>query len=547
VHFHSGDIEGNSGKKGNISYIYVFLIVACFMVFIACINYMNLSTARFSNRGKEIAIRKVSGASRATLVKQFLAEAFVVTLISVLISLLAVYLILPAFNAFTEKTLILGIQSDRRLWVGLFIVTTLVALLAGLYPAIFQSGLDPMTLLKGRIQLGKGNISLRRLLVVFQFVVSIVLIAATIIIFEQMRYVNHKDMGFERDKLVVVDIVPGHVRRSVSTVREEFSKLPQVRSATVSSTVPGAWKVIPSAKVVRDNGDPGNAVEMYYSGVDDRFLSTYNIKLLNGRNFFSTGKGDSTSVLVNESAAKALGITEAKGQSITIPSVRFGSDNRSRLEKSFTANVVGIVKDFNFQSLHEPLAPMVMGFQVNPVTEMEYITVKLSGGETEKTLQKMNGILKSLDQDYQFEYHFLDAQWDLLYRSDKVRQTIFLLASLLAILIAALGLLGLTIYAAQQRVKEIGVRKVLGASVGGIVMLLSKDFLKLVLVAAVIAIPVAWYFMSMWLQDFAYRIHISLWVFVMAALAAVLIALATTFVQVLKAAVANPVKSLRAE
>jgi putative ABC transport system permease protein len=281
--------------------------------------------------------------------------------------------------------------------------------------------------------------------------------------------------------------------------------------------------------------------------VDDQFLSTYNIQLLKGRNFFSSGKADSSIVLINESAAKELGITEALGQAITIPSAKSGGDSRSGIEKPYNVKVAGIVKDFNFQSLHEPLAPMVLGFQNNPVQAIDYFTVKLTGGNVEATLKKMNAVLQSIDQDHLFEYHFLDKQWELLYRDDKIRQTIFLVVSLLAIFIATLGLLGLTIYAAEQRVKEIGIRKVLGAGVSGIVLMLSKDFLKLVLIAAVIAVPIAWFFMNKWLEDFAYRINISWWVFVLSALAAIIIAMATIGLQVVRAAMANPVISLRSE
>ena len=234
IHFYSNDIEGNSGKKGNISYIYVFLIVACFIIFIACINYMNLSTARFTNRGKEIAVRKVAGASRATLVKQFLAEALLVTVLSVFLSLVLVNFLLPAFNSFTEKHLTLNIHTDYRIWTGIFLTIVIVTLLAGLYPALFQSGLNPLSLLKSKIQLGRGNISLRRSLVVFQFIISIVLIAATIIIYQQMQYVNNKDMGFDKDKLVVIDINSGKVRRSAATIKDEFAKLSQVKSVSVT-------------------------------------------------------------------------------------------------------------------------------------------------------------------------------------------------------------------------------------------------------------------------------------------------------------------------
>ena len=547
VHFYSGDIEGYSGNRGNIAYIYVFLIVACFIMFIACINYMNLSTARFSNRGKEIAIRKVSGATRIILTKQFLAEALLVTILSVMLSIALVNVLLPAFNSFTGKDLTINVHTDLRIWIGVFLVITVVTLLAGLYPALFQSGLNPLSLLKSKIQLSRGNISLRRSLVVFQFAVSIILIAATIIIYQQMQYVNNKDMGFDKDKLVVVDINSSKVRRSAATIKDEFAKLSQVRSVAVTSRVPGEWKNIPSVKI--NTGNSNNAAsekDMYFLGVDDQFLSTYNIKLLKGRNFFSSVNADSSAVLINEAAAKELGITNALGQVITIPSVSFGGDF-SALEKPFVATVAGIVKDFNFQSLHEPLAPMVLGFQKNPVHNIDYFTVKLTGANVDAALKKMDAILHSIDQDHLFEYHFLDKQWDLLYRDDKIRQTIFLVVALLAILIAALGLLGLTIYAAEQRVKEIGIRKVLGASVANIVLMLSKDFLKLVLVASVIAFPVAWFSMHKWLEDFAYRININWWVFVLSALAAIVIAIATISFQAIKAAIANPVKSLRTE
>jgi putative ABC transport system permease protein len=362
-----------------------------------------------------------------------------------------------------------------------------------------------------------------------------------------MQYVNNKDMGFDKDKLVVVDINSGKVRRGAATIKDEFAKLSQVRSVAVTSRVPGEWKNIPSVKISTGNSNSSaSEKDMYFLGVDDQFLSTYNIKLLKGRNFFSSGNADSSTVLINEAAAKELGITNALGQVITIPSVSFGGDF-SALDKPFVATVAGIVKDFNFQSLHEPLAPMVLGFQKNPVHSIDYFTVKLTGANVDAALKKMDAILHSIDQDHLFEYHFLDKQWDLLYRDDKIRQTIFLVIALLAILIAALGLLGLTIYAAEQRVKEIGIRKVLGASVSNIVLMLSKDFLKLVLVASVIAFPVAWFSMHKWLEDFAYRININWWVFVLSALAAILIAIATISFQAIKAAVANPVESLRTE
>jgi putative ABC transport system permease protein len=423
----------------------------------------------------------------------------------------------------------------------------IVTLSAGLYPALFQSGLNPLSLLKSKIHPGRGNISLRRSLVVFQFIISIVLIAATIIIYQQMQFVNDKDMGFDKDKVVVIDINSAEVKHGAATIKDEFKKLAQVKSVSKTSTVPGAWKIIPSVKVNTGNSNPTSGKDMYFFGVDGQFLSTYNIKLLSGRNFFSSGNTDSAAVLINETAAKELGITNALGQPITIISAKFGGDNRSAVVKPFTVTVAGIVKDFNFQSLHEPLAPMIIGFDKSLGISYGYFTVKLTGGDMDATLKKMDAILHRVDQNHLFVYRFLDKQWELLYREDNIRQTIFFTVALLTIFIAALGLLGLTIYAAEQRVKEIGIRKVLGASVGRIVLMLSKDFLKLVLISSVIAIPVAWFFMNKWLEDFAYRVNISWWVFVLSALAALVIAMATICLQVVKAAIANPVKSLRTD
>ena len=286
-----------------------------------------------------------------------------------------------AFNSFTEKHLTLNTHTDYRVWTGIFLTLVIVTLLAGLYPALFQSGLNPLALLKSKIQLGRGNISLRRSLVVFQFMISIVLIAATIIIYEQMQYVNTKDMGFNKDKLVVIDINSGAVGRSAATIKDEFAKLAQIKSVSKTYTVPGAWKAIPVVKVNTDNSNPTSGKDMYYFGVDGQFLSTYNIKLVKGRNFYSSGNADSSAVLINETAAKELGITEAQGQVITILSAKLGGDNRTVVDKPFTATVAGIVKDFNFQSLHEPLAPMVIGFEKDLDMSFGYFTVKLAGGD----------------------------------------------------------------------------------------------------------------------------------------------------------------------
>ena len=546
IHFHSGDIEGNDNNKGNITYIYVFSIVALFILLIACINYMNLATARFTNRAKEIAVRKVTGATRKNLVVQFLTEALLIAVIALIAALAVVKLVLPAFNSFTGKQLALDTNTDSRIWLGVLAVLIIVAVLSGIYPALFQSRFKPLSLLKSKISPGKGTLSIRRSLVVFQFSLSIVMIIATMIVYLQVKFLDTKDMGFNKEQMLVIDINSGKVRHSADAIKNEFLKLSQVSKVCVSSRVPGEWKDIPQVEVKNENIHNEHGSEMYFLGIDDQFLSTYQVELLSGRNFYANSLADSSSVLVNETAAKELGIKRATGQRIEIPSVDFFGTVVPP-DRPYVAQVVGIVKDFNFQSLREPLKPMVLGFQKNPVQAIDYFTAKVTPGNAGSMLDKMNAVLHDVDANHLFEYHFLDKQWDLFYRQDRIRQTIFLIMAALAIIIACLGLFGLATYAAEQRIKEIGIRKVLGASVQGIIAMLSKDFLKLVIIASLIAFPVGWFAMNKWLQDFAYRINISWWVFVIAGIVAILIALITISYQAIKAAIANPVKSLRTE
>ena len=536
VHFKSENIEGGLGKKGNIYYIYVFSIIALFVLFIACVNYINLTTARYAKRAKEIAMRKIVGASKKSLIAQFLAESYLLSLISLILALVLAFILLPYFNNFTGKDLSFGLATDYRIPLGILITFLIVGLLSGLYPAFLQSAAKPLSLLKSKINLGKGNLSMRRSLVVFQFSLSIIMVAATFVVYKQMNFVGNKDMGFDKERLVVVDINSGKIRKDASTIKTEFSKLAQVKNVSVSSRVPGEWKNLPKIPVKNENIKNPNGEEMYFLGVDDQFLETYKIELLNGKNFTKGRVADSSMVLINEIAAKQLGITEASEQLIEIPS-----------EEPFIARVGGIVKDFNFQSLHEPLAPMILGFEKNPVQSIDYFTVKLTSNEVEGTLAKMNTILLSSDANHLFEYHFLDKQWELLYKDDKIRKTLFFILSILTIIIACLGLLGLVTFEARQRTKEIGVRKVLGANIGNIVVLLSKDFLKLIGIAAVIAFPITWFVMQKWLQDFAYRIDMSLWFLIIAAISILIIALITVSFQAIKAAIANPVISLRTE
>jgi putative ABC transport system permease protein len=546
IHFHSAGIDGTpTERKGNLSYIYVFSIVGLFVLIIACINYVNLTTARFASRGKEIAVRKVAGAGRRSLVIQFLAEALLMTVIALVFALLATKFLLPSFSAFTEKQLDLSLSSDYRIWIGVFATVIIAGFCSGIYPAFFQSKLKPFLLLKNKIQQGKGQLSLRRGLVVFQFSLSIIMIVATIVVFLQMKYVNTADMGFKKEQLLVVDINSRDVRRSANTIKNEYAKLATVKSVSVTSRVPGEWKVMPKIKV-RQQGATVAGDGMYFIGADDQFLPTFQVQLLKGRNFGAATPGDSTAVLINETAAAVLGIKEPSEQLIEIPSMDF-SGNVEILDEPFKARVVGIVKDFNFRSMREEIAPMVIGYQNNPLHNIDYFTLRVDNENMDQTLEQLKVILQQTDVSHLFEYNFLDKQWDNFYRDDRKRETIFLAIAIMTIFIACLGLFGLATYAAEQRIREIGIRKVLGASIVQLIGMLSKDFIKLVLIAAVVAIPVAWWMMNNWLNDFAYRTKLYWWIFVAAGAAALLIALCTVGLKALKAAVSNPVKSLRSE
>src|SRR5688572_7947380 len=507
IHFRSAGIEGTAAeRKGNLSYIYVFSIVALFVLLIACINYMNLTTARFANRGKEIAVRKVTGALRSNLVGQFLSEALLMAIIALVLSLVATKLLLPAFNSFTQKQLQLGLTTDPRIWFGIVATVLIVGLFAGAYPALFQSRLKPLLLLKNKIQQSKGQLSLRKGLVVFQFFLSIIMIVSTIVVFMQMKYVDTADMGFNKEQLLVIDINSGAVRRGAETIKTEYAKVAAVKSVSVTSRVPGEWKIIPKVKAkMQGSNDLEN--DMFLIAADDQFLKTFEVSLINGRNF-STSQADSSAIMINESAAKMLGIKEPSEQLIEIPSVDFNG-NVSNLGQPFRARVVGITKDFNFRSLREKVAPLILAYRSNPVHNIDYFTVRLTTGNVEQTLKQLEEILHKVDANHLFEYNFLDKQWDNFYRDDQKRQIIFLVIAALTIL--------------------------------------SKDFIKLVLIASVLAIPVAWWLMNSWLSDFAYRTKIYWWVFVLAGALALFVALFTVGLKALKAAIANPVKSLRTE
>ncbi|NIJ52500.1 ABC transporter permease [Dyadobacter arcticus] len=553
IHFYSEDIDNSAernnsvGRMGDITYVYVFAIIGIFVLLIACINYINLTTARASRRAKEIGVRKVAGANRGSLTFQFLMESLVITFIALVIALLAVQLALPGFNAFTEKALAMNFSSDYRIWLIVVLATLLTGLLSGSYPAFLLSKFQPLLLIKGVTSTpGTNKTQLRQGLVVFQFTLSVVMIVATLVVYLQLRFVRTKNLGFNKEQLVIVDINSGKVRDNFQTIKSEYSKLAGVNQVSVSSRVPGEWKNLAQVEVHVPAAPAGVNSNMTFIGADEDFLKTFDIKLLAGRNFGNNAPADSSSVLINESAAKELGIHSPGEQWINIPR-RGGNGNMYPLDVPLKVQIVGIVKDFNFRSLRETISPLVIGYRVNPIQQIDYFTIRLSGKDSPETIGQMKYILQKIDPEDLFEYHFLDQQLALFYREDARRQTIFISMVLATVFIACLGLFGLSAFTAEQRAKEIGVRKVLGASVGSIVSLLSKDFLKPVLIGILLATPLAWYAMDRWLQDFAYKIDVEWWMFALAGFLAISVALLTVCFQSIKAALMNPVKTLRSE
>ncbi len=549
MHLHSaGIVDGarNSNvegiPQGNPVNITIFSIAAVFVLLIAGINYTNLTTARASGRTREIGVRKSVGALRSNLVNQFLFESGLTTVIAFALAVGIVVLVLPYFNNFTQKQLSL-FEVDYTFWLSIAGAITVIAMLSGSYSAVLLSKLRPVLLLRGLKILPTGDLSVRKVLVVFQFTISIVMIIATIVLLMQVRFLNNTNLGFNKDLMVIIDINNNPARSNFETVKARIAALPSVKSVSVTSRVPGEWKELRSVKV-RPEGGADELGVSYLIGADREFLETFGVTLLQGRNFREAY--DSGSVMLNETAAKMLKIEEASGQQLLITEYSAGG-SFFPLQAPFKPRVIGIVKDFHFQSLRTRIEPLILAYNNNPVHVIDYYSVRIEPANISATLDQLKAIMVENEPTDPFEYHFLDDQLALFYIEDGRRQTLLAWTAGATIVIACLGLFGLATYSTEQRVKEIGVRKVLGASVLGLVSLLSRDFIKLVLIANFIAFPLAWWGMSRWLSEYAYHVDLHWWIFVLTGLLAVAIALGTISYQAIKAAVANPVKSLRSE
>lgn len=552
VHLHSeGIVDGARNTnvegipQGNPLYVTVFAFAAVFVLMIAGINYTNLTTARASTRLKEMGVRKTIGAVRHHFIVQFLVESVQTTVLAFVFALIAVTLLLPSFNSFVNKELTLATTTGMRFWLYAGGLILLMAFLSGGYAAALLSRFKPVALLKGLKVGNRGGFSVRRVLVVFQFALSTVMIIGTIVLIMQVRFLTESNLGFDKDLMVVIDVNVEKARANFEAVKNEMMKVPSVKQVSVTSRVPGEWKMFRRLKV-RQVGSSEDFAVSYFFGVDPDFLTTYGIQFTSGRNF--GGDYDSLSVIINETAARRLNIREAADQVIDIGAVGNGGDFRP-LDPgfSYSPRVVGIVKDFHFQSLRDKIEPLILGYHLNPIQPIDYYSVKIASTNVQETLNALKKVMVRNDEREPFEYHFLDDQLALFYLEDERRQTLLTWVAFAAIFIACLGLFGLATYATETRVKEIGIRKVLGASPFSLMSLLSLDFVKLVLIANVIAFPVGWWSANRWLNEYAYHVEVKWWVYAFAAVIAAVIALATVSYQALRVSTSNPVNSLRSE
>lgn len=533
IHLHS-DLSNEAEVPGNAANVYIFIVVAVLIILIAALNYINLTTAQSSNRAKEIGVRKAVGAAKSSIFNQFLGESILLTLFALISALLLVMAIKPLFEHLSGQVYHLG-QIFTFQFTGVLLgLTLLVGILAAIYPALFLSSFRPVTVLKGKIDMGNKGTLLRQILVVSQFTISIILIVGTLIVYKQLNYMKDQRLGFDKEQTLILPIKGGvSIADRLEQLKDEFGGHSSVVSVAASSSIPGKAVANYSASLLGEADDKSQS--MYYLFVDADFLNTYGIEMIAGRPFDKRMQTDAeTTFLINEKAVSAFGWAS--------PEEAIGK----RLSTGFQAmgQIIGVYKNFNYRSLQAPIEPLIMA--VVP-WRFNYISLKLNTANLSSTTAFVEKKWHKLFPQSPYEYFFLDEEFNRQYTTDEKMGRTFLVFTGIAIFISCLGLFGLATFVAKQRTKEIGIRKVLGASVTGIVELLSKDFIKLVLLALVIASPLAWWAIHQWLQGFAYRINIEWWVFLVAGLVAVLIAQLTVSIQAIRAAVANPVDSLRDE
>lgn len=520
--------------NGNYRYTIIFGLIAVFVLVIAIINYVNLATAHAIFRRKEVGIRKVAGASRRQLITQFLVESLITAFTAFLISLCLIEVALPWFNDITERAMRIPYFEEPQILLFLAGIGLITGVISGLIPAYIISAFQPGDVLHGFAFQRTGKFLSRKVLVVFQFSLSIIMIISTLVVYRQMKFVQNRDMGFDKSRKLVIDINYGNVRRNFKAMKAEFLAHSDVRSVAAVSRVPGEWKTLPSVEVTKHAGE--DPISMNMMGFDPDALATLGMELIAGEGFTGNDQLDSLQVLVNEKAAALFGGENSIGQHIT---VKAGSNE-------VTFRIRGIVQDFNFESLYEEIGPMIIGSWNNGITYIDYFVLDTMG-DPARLLAHAEAVHKKFAPEGAIEYNFLDRQWERFYKDDVKRGNVFAISAGLAIFIACLGLLGLASFSTSQRVKEIGIRKVLGATDGQLISLITKEFLQLVLLGFVIAAPVAWWLMDRWLSTYAYNTGISVNLFVFTGLSVLVVALATVGYKSLQAARRNPASALRNE
>jgi putative ABC transport system permease protein len=531
IHLHS-HLTTEIEQNGDIVNVYLFSAIAFFILLIACINFMNLATARSAKRAREIGMRKVLGAYRKQLIGQFLGESLLIAGLALIIAVSVVEATLPYFNDFVGKHLSLAVWQNPEMIAGLIAITLFVGLLSGSYPAFLLSSFRPVRVLKGEDK-SSGKSTFRRVLVVSQFTISIALIISMGIVYQQLDFLRHKKLGFNKEQVVILQ-ANGDMQENFETIKSRLMQNASILNVSASRLIPSN-KLLNSwgGQVLESNETVPLSFRLAVVEVNYNFFDTYNIQLLTGRDFSREyATDDSAAFVLNRAAVEKLGWTVEE------------TVNKSMLYGNRNGRVIGVVEDIHFESLHNKIVPII--YLINKQGSYQF-SLRISGQNIPGTLAFIKNIWTEYQPDYPFEYSFLDERLNALYNSEENLGNIFSIFSFLAVIIACLGLYGLAAYSAEQRTKEIGIRKVLGASVGKLIGLLSKEFLELVIIANVIAWPLAWYPMNKWLEEFAYRINIAWWVFALAGGLALIIALLTVSYQAIRTALSNPVKALRYE
>ena len=530
IHLHSGDING-PGEVGSMSYIYIFAAVALFMLLIACINYMNLTTARSARRAKEIGIRKVTGSSKSQLVAQFLVESTLSALVALVISMGLIALLLPTFNILAGKFITFGSLLEPSTFLILLAIVLFVGFSGGSYPAFYLSKFNPVNILKGSLSKGSSNVTLRRALIVIQFSISMTMLICTFIVYKQLQYLRNKDMGFNKDEVANISVNSNDdVGGKILAFKNEMRNTPGVLSVSTSESIPGHGNSFQLFTIQTENGHVDKGVDVYR--IDEDFFKTLGMKMSSGRNF--SGPPDTLhSIIVNENMVQYFGWKTPIGKRIKFP----GDTGGRYLE------VVGVVKDFNQKSLYSPMVPLILIYNPNNYN----IQLKMDARKISATLATAEKDWKTFFPELPFGYVFLDQEFDSQYSADQKRGKIFTTFSILTVVITCLGLLGLIAFTTEQRQKEIGIRKILGAGLGELIPLITRNFVWLVGLSCLIAFPVAYWFMHQWLDKFSYNTGITVAPFVLSALAVLVLTLMTVIFHTVKAALVNPSKSLRTE